>query len=97
MAWICATVLNACSLILTAAFVFIALETPDSTTRLGAAPTVVVNRALKKDRLVTVERWLRSNHLQAQVWGTRLNDGCESLVSPLSHSPLAQIAGRCLS
>ena len=94
MAWICATVLNACSVILTAAF-FIALGAPDSTTRLEAAPTVVVNRALKKNRLV--ERWLRSDHLLAQVWGTRLNDGCESLVSPLSHSPLAQIAGRCLS
>jgi hypothetical protein len=26
-----------------------------------------------------------------------LADGCESLASPLAHSPLAQIAGRCLS
>jgi hypothetical protein len=95
MAWIGATVLNGCAVILTATLMFMALETPDATARLGTPPTVVVNRALKKDRLAPVKQWLRSDHLR--VFDTRLDDGCESLVSPLTHSPLAQIAGRCLS
>ena len=58
---------------------------------------MVVNRTPKQDRLVPVKQALRINDLPAPASGRELVDGCESPVSPLSNSPLAQIAGRCLS
>jgi hypothetical protein len=53
----------------------------------------LVNRTQKADRLPTV----RINLPRAPVYDASLPDGCESLVSPLTRSRLADIAGRCLS
>jgi hypothetical protein len=92
-----ANVLNTCAGILTVMLIFLVLESRDITARREASPTVVVNRALKTDRPIPVKQWLRSNYPLAPAFGRRLDDGCESLVSTLSHSPLAQNAGRCLS
>jgi hypothetical protein len=50
-----------------------------------------VNRTRKADRLPMV-------HVRrAPVYDARLPDGCEPLVSALTRSNLARIAGRCLS
>jgi hypothetical protein len=50
-----------------------------------------VNRTRKADRLPTV-------HVRrAPVYDAKLPDGCEPLVSALTRSNLARIAGRCLS
>jgi hypothetical protein len=90
-------VLNAWAVILSLTAILAGLEISDATARSGAAPLVIVNRTPKKDRPVPAKQWLRINNLLAPASGRELVDGCESLVSPLSNSPLAQIAGRCLS
>jgi hypothetical protein len=53
----------------------------------------IVNRTRKADRLPMVQ----INVPHAPVYDARLPDGCESLVSPLTRSNLARIAGRCVS
>ena len=53
----------------------------------------VVNRTRKADRLPTVHVHVP----RAPVSDARLLDGCEPLVSVLTRSNLARIAGRCLS
>jgi hypothetical protein len=90
-------VLNACAVILSFTAILAEPEISDATARSGAAPLVVVNRTPKRDRPVPVKQSLPINDLLAPASGRELVDGCESLVSLLSHSPLAQIAGRCLS
>jgi len=58
------------------------------------APTgSIVNRTHKGDRLP-----LAHVHVQrAALPGSKLPDGCDSLVSSLTHSQLARIAARCVS
>jgi hypothetical protein len=71
-----------------------------------AAPSLqrsepVVNRTLKGDRLPTTPAKSR-NAVNGPVEmkappAPRLLDGCEPMVSAIGQSPLAQIAGRCVS
>jgi hypothetical protein len=68
----------------------------------ASAPSVeIVNR--KGDRLPLVPAFPAVNQpLETKFPGTcgsqhQLPDGCESLASPLAHSPVAHIAGRCVS
>jgi hypothetical protein len=63
----------------------------------GARPnlgsSVQVNRTQKADRLPIV-------HIKRPpeiLYDAKLPDGCESMVSPLTRSQLARIAGRCVS
>ena len=88
-------VLNACAVFLSLTTIFAGLGRPDA--RPGAPYSVAVNRTLKNDRLTPVKQSLQNNDLPVPVANRSLVDGCESAVSPLSYSPLAQIAGRCLS
>jgi len=81
---------------------FIGLEVSATT----AAPSLqrsepVVNRTLKGDRLPTIPAKSR-NAVNGPVEmkappAPRLLDGCEPMVSAIGQSPLAQIAGRCVS
>jgi hypothetical protein len=72
-------------------------EISNGTAPSAAPPSVVVDRTLKKDLSVPAEHSLRINGLLAPTSSRELVDGCESLVSPLTYSPLARIVGRCLS
>jgi hypothetical protein len=56
--------------------------------RLPLPPAFYVN-AVTKSREINVPR--------APASDSKLADGCESLVSSLAHSPLARVAGRCVS
>jgi hypothetical protein len=53
----------------------------------------IVNRTRKADRLPIIQ----VNEPGASVYDARLPDGCEPLVSVLTRSNLARIAGRCSS
>ena len=53
----------------------------------------VVNRTRKADQLPIMQ----VNQPRASVYDARLLDGCEPLVSVLTRSNLARIAGRCVS
>jgi hypothetical protein len=65
-----------------------------ATARPDAGSSVqIVNRMQKGDRLPLVQ----INAPRVPVYDSRLPDGCDSLVSPLTHSHLARIAGRCVS
>jgi len=88
--------------------IVIGIEVSVATASSGAAPsTEIINRTQKGDRLLLVpalhrnpvnrppEVSLPRMHILAP--DQDLADGCESSVSPLARSPLAQIAGRCLS
>jgi hypothetical protein len=65
----------------------------------------MVNRTLKSDRLPLVSIKSRNAvngpaEMQpppAPAPKPRLLDGCESIVSMIGQSPLAQVAGRCVS
>jgi hypothetical protein len=64
-----------------------------ASTRPNFGFSVEVNRTQKADRLPTV-------HIKepgALLYDAKLPDGCESVVSPLTRSQLARIAGRCVS
>ncbi len=72
----------------------------------GAVPVAeTINRASKGDRLPpgptfhpdAVNQPLEVNRLPRIRAQQSLMDGCEALVSPLARTPLAYIAGRCLS
>jgi hypothetical protein len=72
----------------------------------GAVPIAeTINRASKGDRLPpvptfhpdAVNRPLEVNRFPRTRAQQSLTDGCEALVSPLARTPLAYIAGRCLS
>ena len=99
-------VVAACSGILTLMSIVVGLKVSAATAGSGAAPALeIVDRAGKGDRLPLV-RVIRpdtgSQLLENYVTRTpaptqQLSDGCESLVSALSHPLLAQIAGRCIS
>jgi hypothetical protein len=91
---------TACSGILTLMSIVVGLKVSAATPGSGAAPALeIVDRAGKGDRLPLV-RVIRpdENYVTRTPAPTQqLSDGCESLVSALSHSLLAQIAGRCIS
>jgi hypothetical protein len=65
----------------------------------------MVNRTLKSDRMpliLTKSRNAVNGPAQTQsppapAPKPRLLDGCEPMVSAIGHSPLAQIAGRCVA
>jgi hypothetical protein len=97
---------SGCSVLLAIVSIVIGIEVSVATASSGAAPSVeIVNRALKGNRLPLVPALHRNPVNQPPRVNLRLMpapdgglaDGCESLVSPLARSPLAQIAGRCLS
>jgi hypothetical protein len=82
-----------CGLILAAVSTVISLE-GITTARSDADPSVErVNRTRKGDRLPLVQITIPST----PTHDATLPDGCDSLVSSLAHSHLAQIAGRCVS
>jgi hypothetical protein len=58
-----------------------------------------IDRTLKGDRLPLAEvNVTRPQALdQSGAGAYDLPDGCDALVSPLTHSQLARIAGRCVS
>jgi hypothetical protein len=96
--------ISGCSVLLAIASIVLGIEVSIATASSGAAPSAeIVNRAQKGNRLPLVPA-LRQNAIsrppEANLPRTPapgLADGCEPVVSPLTHSPLAQIAGRCLS
>lgn len=94
------------------AYFLIGVDVTKTTAAPSADPTLqTVNRALKADRLpmkpafrlptipASKSRRNAGNEfdLDAPYPRPELLDGCEPLVSPIGQSPLAQIAGRCLS
>ena len=90
-------------MLLAIASIVIGIEVSAATASSATAPSVeTVNRAQKGDRLLVVptlhqnaiSRPREVNLRRAPAADQDLADGCESLASPLSHSPLAQIAGR---
>jgi len=98
--------MSGCSVLLAMASIVMGIEVSVATASSGAAPSVeIVNRAQKGNRLPLVpglhqnpvSRQLEVNLPRVPAPERDLADGCESLVSPLARSPLAQIAGRCLS
>ena len=98
--------ISGCSLLLAIVSIVIGIEVSVATASLGAAPsTEIINRTQKGDRLPVVpalhqnpvNRPPEVNLPRILAPDQDLADGCESLASPLAHSPLAQIAGRCLS
>jgi hypothetical protein len=87
-----------------AASFLIGLEMTATTAALSADRNVpAVNRTLKSDRLPLVAPKSRNavNGPLEQVTPPapkpKLPDGCEPVVSSIGQSPLAQIAGRCVS
>ncbi len=56
-------------------------------------PMEIVDRAHKGDRLPLAQLDVR----RAPAQDLRLPDGCDALVSPLTRSRFARIAGRCVS
>src|SRR5262245_18884952 len=98
--------MSVCSVLLAIVSIVIGIEVSVATASSGAVPsTEIVNRAQKGDRLPVapalhqnpVNRPPEVNLPRTSAPDRGLADGCESLASPLAHSPLAQIAGRCLS
>jgi hypothetical protein len=104
--WRLQYLISGCSVLLATVSIVIGIEVSVATASSGAAPSVeIVNRALKGNRLPLVPALdqnpvsgpLEVNVPRVAAPDGGLADGCESLVSPLARSPLAQIAGRCLS
>ena len=72
-----------------------------------AAPSLgqnvtTVNRTLKSDRMQVTPANSRNAvngpiEIKAPAPKPRLLDGCEPMVSAIGQSPLAQVAGRCVS
>ncbi len=95
-----------CSVLLATVSIVIGIEVSVATASSATATSVkIINRARKGDRLPLVPA-LHQNPVSRPAEASlpripapdqALADGCESLASPLAHSPLAQIAGRCLS
>jgi hypothetical protein len=95
-----------CSVLLATVSIVIGIEVSVAAASSGAAPSMeIIDRARKGDRLPVVPALHRNpvnrppevNLSRIPAPDQGLADGCESLASPLAHSPLAQIAGRCLS
>jgi len=99
---------SGCSVLLAIVSIVIGIEVSVATASSGAAPsTEIINRTQKGDRLLLVPELHRNPvdrppevnlpRMHRLAPDQDLADGCESSVSPLARSPLAQIAGRCLS
>ncbi len=89
------------------------VDVPTTTAAIGPDPvTQTVNRSAKADRLpmkpafrlpaipaAKSRRNAGNEEIEPNAPFARpeLLDGCEPLVSPIGQSPLAQVAGRCLS
>jgi hypothetical protein len=98
--------ISGCSVLLAIVSIVVGIEVSVATASSGAAPsTKIINRAQKGDRLPVVpalhqnpvSRPPEVNLARIPAPDQNLADCCESLASPLAHSPLAQVAGRCLS
>ena|SRR5262245_29819345 len=95
-------IVGSCGAAFAIASFFIGLEVSATT----AAPAIerggpVVNRTLKGDRLPLTPAKSR-NAVNGPIEikappAPKLLDGCEPMVSAIGQSPLAQIAGRCVS
>ena len=92
-----------CFVILSAVSI-IATELSASTTWSAASSVVpstnIVDRTQKSDRLPLHQNTVTSplkGREQTGFGGQALPVGCEAVGSPLTHFPLAHIAGRCLS
>src|SRR5215469_2715397 len=96
--------ISGCSVLLAIVSIVIGIEVSVATAFSGAAPsTEIINRTQKGDRLPVVSA-LPQNPVNRppevnlpHIPDQDLADGCEPLASPLAHSTLAQIMGRCLS
>ena len=64
-----------------------------ASTRPNFGSSAEVNWTQKADRLPMVQ----IKEPRASIYDARLPDGCEFMVSPLTRSQLARIAGRCVS
>jgi hypothetical protein len=73
------------------------LSTVSIDAHLDVRAPVEIDRTLKGDRM-PLAKITRPRALdQRDVVAYDLPDGCDALVSPLTHSQLAHIAGRCVS
>jgi hypothetical protein len=106
----CTSLVAACSAILTLLSMLMVVKVSPGTawspaTRSATPALEIVNRTAKGDRLplLTVIRphmarqFLENHATRNRAHAQHLTEGCESLVSELSQSLLAQIAGRCIS
>ena len=82
-----------CGVILATISIVIGFE-EIATARPGVSASIeIVNRTRKADRLPLIQ----INVPRTPSYDSKLPDGCDSLVSSLTHSHLAHIAGRCVS
>jgi hypothetical protein len=102
----CSSTVGACGAIFAVVSIFVGIQVSVSTAWSGTAPAgQIVDRTGKGDRLPLVPAFHANEGSQPVEFYVRrtpdtdqqLLDGCESLASPLSYSPSAQIAGRCVS
>ena len=99
-------VISGLGVVVALGFFVIGLEVSASTVGAGAtrAPHQV-DRTLKGDRLPLIPERARKNAVNGpiEILAPRapvrqeLPDGCESIVSQIAQSPLAQVPGRCIS
>jgi hypothetical protein len=82
-----------CGVILATISIVIGFE-EIATARPGVSASIeIVNRTRKADRLPLIQ----INVPRAPSYDSKLPDGCDSLVSSLTRSHLAHVAGRCVS
>jgi hypothetical protein len=90
-------VVGICSVILTIISFFGGFELSVATAWSEAATAVeMVNRTAKADRL-PLASVSQLKFLKPPAPNQKLLDGCESVASSLVRSPVARVAGRCLS
>jgi hypothetical protein len=97
--------ISGCTVLLAIASIVIGIEVSVAASSGAALSIETINRAQKGDRLRLVaalhqnpvSRLLEVNLPRIPAPDRGLADGCEPVASPLTHSPLAQMAGRCLS
>ena len=100
-------VISGLGVVVALGFFVIGLEVSASTVGSGAdrAAPHRVDRTLKGDRLPLIPEKARKNAVNGpiEILAPRapvrqeLPDGCESIVSQIAQSPLAQVPGRCIS
>ena len=94
---------SGCSVLLAIVSIVIGIEVSVATASSGAAPSTEIIKCTHRLPVVPalhqnpVNRSPEVNLPRILAPDQDLAYGCESLASPLAHSPLAQIAGRCLS
>jgi hypothetical protein len=88
--------LGICSVALAMVSIVVGFESSIATARSGLDSSMeIVNRTRKGDRLPLIQPQINMPRTIAS--DSKLADGCESLVSPLTHSEFARVAGRCES